>query len=151
MDKLDGMDAYLKKLDMIQKKAPGRLIEHLDKEGRKVVSEYRKTVRQNAYENPNKQKGHLRTGMKTTFTEKKNGNYEKGIYNDSKKAPHYHLVEYGHKLVKGTRPTKGALSTQKVIGVVKPKRYFYKSFVKSIHKIEKGREKLISKLYKELM
>ena len=149
-NQVEGLDDYLKKLDMVQKKAPARIMDELDKEAKTIVRSYRKMIKVNAQENPKKKRNHLRNGMKYTETEKKQGEYEKGVFNDSKKAPHYHLVEHGHKLVKGKRGRKGEPSQQRVIGQVKGKKYFFKTFTTLIPKIEKDREKLLNKAFKEL-
>ena len=136
-NQVEGLDDYLKKLDMVQKKAPARIMDELDKEAKTIVRSYRKMIKVNAQENPKKKRNHLRNGMKYTETEKKQG-------------PHYHLVEHGHKLVKGKRGRKGEPSQQRVIGQVKGKKYFFKTFTTLIPKIEKDREKLLNKAFKEL-
>ena len=53
-NQVEGLDDYLKKLDMVQKKAPARIMDELDKEAKTIVRVYRKMIKVNAKENPKK-------------------------------------------------------------------------------------------------
>ena len=86
--KIEGVEEFGKKLKTIEKKAPDRIIRELDRQGNKL----RRAVRANT---PVKT-GKLRKGYRLTQVEKIRGGYQKGLYNS---APHFHLVEKGHRKV----------------------------------------------------
>ena len=69
------------KLKTVEKKAPDRIIDKLDDEGKKLRVAMRK--------NTPKITGKLSKGYRLTPVEKARGGYEKGLYN---KAPHHHLA-----------------------------------------------------------
>jgi hypothetical protein len=86
--KVEGAEEFQKKLKTIEKKAPDRIIEKLDEEGKKL--------RVAARDNTPKVTGKLRKGYKLLPVEKIQGGYQKGMTNT---APHFHLVEKGHRKV----------------------------------------------------
>jgi len=86
--KVEGIDEFQEKLKTIEKKAPDRIIEKLDEVGKKL--------RVAARDNTPKVTGKLRKGYKLLPVEKIQGGYQKGMTNT---APHFHLVEKGHRKV----------------------------------------------------
>jgi hypothetical protein len=86
--KMEGLEEFQEKLKTIEKKAPDRIIEKLDEEGKKL--------RVAARDNTPKVTGRLRKSYKLLPVEKIQGGYQKGMTNT---APHFHLVEKGHRKV----------------------------------------------------
>lgn len=86
--KIEGLEEFQEKLKTIERKAPDRILDKLDEEGKKL----RKEVR----DNTPKKTGKLRKGYKLTQVEKVQGGYQKGLYNNH---PTFHLVEKGHRKV----------------------------------------------------
>jgi len=87
--KVEGIDEFQEKLKTIEKKAPDRILDKLDEVG--------KELRKQAMNNTKKGKtGNLRKGYKLLPVEKIKGGYQKGMTNT---APHFHLVEKGHRKV----------------------------------------------------
>lgn len=86
--KIEGVEEFEKKLKTIEKKAPDRIIRELDRQGNKL--------RRAARANTPVKTGKLRKGYRLTQVEKIRGGYQKGLYNS---APHFHLVEKGHRKV----------------------------------------------------
>ena len=84
--KVEGAEEFQKKLKTIEKKAPDRILDKLDEEGKKLKKQ--------AKANTKKKTGNLRKGYKLLPTEKIQGGYQKGLTNT---APHFHLVEKGHR------------------------------------------------------
>lgn len=87
--KLQGLEEFREKLKAVERKAPDRIHEKLDAEGRALL----KAVRDNTPVGP---KGNLRKGYRLAPVEKIQGGYQKGLYT---RAPHFHLVEKGHRKV----------------------------------------------------
>ena len=85
---IKGVDEFQEKLKLIEKKAPDRILDKLDEEG--------KELRKKARANTPKVGGRLRKGYKLLKVEKIKGGYQKGMTNT---APHFHLVEKGHRKV----------------------------------------------------
>lgn len=86
--KIEGIEEFQNKLKLIERKAPDRILDKLDKEGNKL----RRAVRKNTPVRT----GKLRKGYRLTKVEKIQGGYEKGLYS---KVPYFHLVERGHRKV----------------------------------------------------
>ena len=86
--KIEGLEEFQEKLKTIEKKAPDRILDKLDEEGKKL--------RVAARDNTPKVTGKLRKGYKLTQVEKIQGGYQKGLYNNY---PTFHLVEKGHRKV----------------------------------------------------
>ena len=85
---IKGLSEFQEKLRLIEKKAPDRILDKLDDEGKKL--------RIAARNNTPKKSGKLKKGYRLTPTEKVKGGYQKGLYN---KHPTFHLVERGHRKV----------------------------------------------------
>lgn len=98
------------KLKTVEKKAPDRIIDKLDDEGKTFV----KAAKENT---PRGKTNKLYKGWRHEPVEKVRGGYEKGIRN---KAPHHHLVNNGHRRVTpGGRVvgwTNGLFYKEKTIG-----------------------------------
>ena len=86
--RIDGLAEYREKLKLVEKRAPDRIIDKLDKTG----NELRKKTR----EKTPKKIGKIQKGYKLLPVEKVRGGYQKGMTNT---APHFHLVERGHRKV----------------------------------------------------
>lgn len=141
---LYGLDEFENKLDLVNKKAPARIMTYLEKEGTQLKTAYRKRLKKEAFENPKKKKNHLRKSLSIKNVKKVGTNvskdYENDIKIDYKVAPHYHLVEHGHDIVRDG----------KVFGRVKGKKYFKKTILDNEKKFEKQRHKLIDEILKDL-
>lgn len=138
---LYGAKEFEEKLEVCQKRAPARIITYLEKEGKQIRTAYRKKLKQEAKSNPKKKRNHLRDGLKVNDIDKKDNDYKNRLRMDYGISPHYHLVEYGHNVVRN----------EKIFGRVKGKYYFKRTILDMEKKIEKQRHKLTEKLYKELM
>lgn len=137
----NGLDEYLDALDVCMRKAPGRCIEELRRESRQVVNAYRRRVK------PHSITGNLAKGIKANKNIEKQGDkYNAFIEDNYKKAPHFHLVERGHDLVKGGRKGRGG----RVIGKVQGKKYFEKTLEEEEPKLQKRRERELEKIFREL-
>ncbi len=86
--KVDGLEEFEEKLKLIERRAPDRILDELDRQGNKL--------RRAARANTPVKTGKLRKGYRLTQVEKIRGGYQKGLYNS---APHFHLVEKGHRKV----------------------------------------------------
>ena len=86
--KIEGLEEFQEKLKTIEKKAPDRIIDKLDDEGKKL--------RKEARANTPKVTGKLRKGYKLLPVEKIQGGYQKGMTNT---CGYFHLVERGHRRV----------------------------------------------------
>lgn len=127
----DGLEDLQDKLDLANKRAPGKIIERMDKLGNKV----RTAARNETPVGPKKKKkgNRLKYNYKLTPTKKVGGVWTKGMWN---KAPHFHLVKYGHKVVKG----------KKVVGIARGVDYVEKGVTKIEDSIDKEFEKMIDDL-----
>lgn len=159
----DGMDEFLAAVDTIQRKAPGRMIDELEREGRQVVNTYKRALR------PYEYTGNLRRGQKSQKSATKRDNdYAVAVYR-TRKASHTHLFNEGHNVVprgpdrklyrakKGTGtardgktpikqyPSKGGLSR------VQGRNVLETTLNREEPKLQKKREQMVEKVFKELM
>lgn len=143
MGKYDyGFDEYLKKLEKVRRETPLVMKEELEQEQKQIRAAYRRRVKAGAREKPDGRK-HLRNGMQPTEVVKYRGDVEAALYNDYKKAPHYHLVERGHDLVRGRY-------FKKKIGRVRGKYYFRDTIKEMTPKIERQRRRMAYKAFQEV-
>lgn len=91
------------KIKAIEHRAPDKILNRMDKEGNALRRELRDAT-------PEGPTGNLKKGWKTERANNEYGTYVKKINSE---APHYHLVERGHRLTDHTGT--------KQIGVVKGK------------------------------
>lgn len=138
----EGMDEFLDALDTCMEKAPGRCMEELKSEGNSLARAYKKRIA------PHRITGNLAKGMNFDKNDirKENGSYVGFIKNDDRKAPHFHLVEYGHDMVKGGPKGGGG----HVVGHVKGKLYLAKTLAAEEKRLQKKRERAIEKILREL-
>lgn len=94
-----GLEEFQRKLKTVEKKAPDRIRDQLDKQGKNL----RKGIRENTPVGISKRKK-LINSFKLNEVEKSNGGYSKGLRSN---APHFHLVERGHRLVDKNGKTIG--------------------------------------------
>lgn len=91
---IKGLEEFQKKIQTIEKKAPDRILNELDRQGNKL----RKAMRENSpvsdRNKPNRKR--IKYSYKLDPVKKVGGGYSKGLYN---KAPHHHLVNNGHRKV----------------------------------------------------
>ena len=80
--KVDGLEEFEEKLKLIERRAPDRILDELDRQGNRL--------RRAARANTPKKTGKLRKGYRLTPVEKIQGGYQKGLYNNY---PTFHLVE----------------------------------------------------------
>lgn len=90
---LKSLDKFSDKLKLIEKKAPGRIIERYDKLGNKIKKELKSATPVSDRKKP--QNKRLSTGWTAEKTTKEYGVYVKRIRN---KRPHFHLIERGHRV-----------------------------------------------------
>ncbi len=128
--KLEGVEEFREKLRLIEKKAPDRILNKLDDEGKKL--------RKQARANTPKITGNLRKGYKLLPVEKVVDGYQKGMTN---KAPHFHLVEKGHRKV-----TPGG----RVIGWTPGKFYLEKTVKEMDEPIAESLKNWLDELFQEL-
>lgn len=138
---LYGADAMVQALDACQKHAPARIMDELEAEAKLIRRLYRKRVKTEAKENTRTKK-HLRLGMTYDQPEPDADGYKCEMYNNYKKAPHYHLVENGH-IMKS--------HSGKIIGYVEGKKYFARSMEEAEPKIDKQRDKFVDTVFKEVI
>lgn len=138
----DGMDEFLASVDKVQREAPGYLVDELRREARQVVNTYKRRV------TPVSHTGNLKKGIEFKKDEvyKKGMDLEAYVYDNTKKAPHFHLVERGHDQVVGPRKDKGG----KVVGKVAGKYYFRNSVDENEEKFQRSRERAFRKILKGL-
>ena len=84
-----GLEEFKEKLKTVERKAPDRIINELDRQGNKL----RKASRENT---PVGKTGKLKKSYKLNQVEKVRGGYSKGMRNAD---PKHHLVNNGHRKV----------------------------------------------------
>lgn len=138
----DGMDEFIDAVDTIQREAPARLVKELRREARQVVNAYKKRVK------PHRITGNLEKGIqfKKNDVYVRGQDYEAEIKDNSKKAPHFHLVERGHDQVVGGRKGKKGV----VVGRVDGKYYFERTLEQEAPRLQASRERYIERIMKEL-
>lgn len=129
--KIEGLEEFQEKIRTIEKKAPDRILDKLDDEGKKL----RVALRNNT---PKGKTGNLRKGIRLLPVEKIKDGYQKGITN---KSPHYHLVERGHRKVS---------KTGKEIGFVPGKFYLEKTVKQEEDPLMNELDNWLNELFKEL-
>lgn len=87
---IEGLGEFTNKIKLIQKKLPDKSINTIDKHSRRVTREYKKRVKSI------KNTGNLSKGMRAMETMPESGDWVGGVKSF---APHFHLIEYGHKVV----------------------------------------------------
>ncbi len=128
--RLEGAEEFQKKLKTIEKKAPDRIIDKLDEEGKKLIKQART--------NTPKKTGKLRKGYKLLPVEKIQGGYQKGLTNT---APHFHLVEKGHRKVS---------KSGKELGWTEGKFYLERTVKEMEEPITQELENWLDELFREL-
>lgn len=128
--KVEGLEEFEKKLRIIEKKAPDRILKELDRQGN--------YLRRQARKNTPVKTGNLRKGYKLTKTEKIAGGYQKGLYNT---APHHHLVHNGHRKVS---------QSGKLLGWTPGLFYIDKTVAEEEGKINAELQNWLDTLFKEL-
>ena len=128
--KIEGVEEFEKKLKTIEKKAPDRIIRELDRQGNKL--------RRAARANTPVKTGKLRKGYRLTQVEKIRGGYQKGLYNS---APHFHLVEKGHRKVS---------KSGKELGWTEGKFYLERTVKEMEEPITQELENWLDELFREL-
>lgn len=157
---MEGVDEFIHKVNIIQQRAPGRIIDELERESRSIVRMYRKRIA------PHKLSGNLAKGTKAqkgaTIRKIAGGkDYVNNVYT-TETAHHFHLFEEGHKMVPrgdgrvvyGTKkkakpykryPSKGGVT------VVNGQHIFKNMMRAEEPKLQKKREKMVNKIFEELM
>lgn len=156
------MEEFLNAVDTIQRKAPGRMIEEVEREARQLTNVYKKALK------PYEYTGNLRRGQKAQKgATKRRGDYASVVYR-TRKAAHTHLFNDGHNVVprgpdKKTRKPKG-MGTAKD-GKTPIKQYQGKGGLSRVKgrnvlentvrseepKLQKKRERMVEKIFRELM
>jgi hypothetical protein len=140
--KIEGLEEFQEKLKTIERKAPDRIIDKLDDEG--------KELRNNIRKNMAKETGSLRKGVKLLPVEKVRGGWQKPVVNE---APHYHLVEHGHRMVVGGALEDGKRNrggTGRVVGWVPGRFYLERTVKEQEEPIMEELENWLEDLFQEL-
>lgn len=157
---MEGVDEFVRKVNTIQQRAPGRIIDELERESRSIVRMYHKRIA------PHKLSGNLAKGTRaqkgaTVMKMLESKDYSNSIYR-TKRAPHFHLFEEGHKVVprgdgrgvygmkKKAKPYKRYPSKGGVT-VVNGQHIFDNMMRAEEPKLQKKREKMVDKIFEELM
>ena len=143
---IKGLDKFADKLKTVQKKAPGRIIDKYDKAAKDLKKKLKKATPYNPngrYDGkPKTSKQHLRGRWKANRTRKTGGIYHTEVYST---APHFHLVERGHAVLKwGRKPTKNGKSYV-------PGKFFFKKEIESLEpELNELPEKVIDEIFNDL-
>lgn len=157
---MEGVDEFVRKVNIIQQRAPGRIIDELERESRSIVRMYHRRIA------PHKLSGNLSKGTRaqkgaTVMKMLEGKDYSNSIYR-TKKAPHFHLFEEGHKVVprgdgrgvygmkKNAKPYKRYPSNGGIT-VVNGQHIFKNMMRAEEPKLQKKREKMVDKIFEELM
>lgn len=130
---INGMDEFREKLKLVEKKAPDKIINKLNRLGGKLRSA--------AKENTPKLKPEgtrISESYKLHSVERGSDFYEKGMSNT---APHFHLVEHGHRKV-----TPGG----REVGFVPGQFFLEKTIEEMKEPINSELKRWLNKLYNEL-
>lgn len=130
---IDGLNEFIEKISLVEKRAPDKIINKLNRVGGKL----RTAAKANTPMLKSKGKTIVKS-YKLYPVEKVGGSYQKGIANT---APHFHLVENGHRKVTPSGNEVGFVEGQ----------FFFEKTVKEMEQpIAAELEKWLDKLYKEL-
>lgn len=132
--KIDGVEEFQKAIKTVERKAPDRILDKLDEEGRAFV----KAAKENTPDSGRKHNKKLKTGWVTEPVEKIGKGYQKGIRN---KRPHHHLVNNGHRQV---------TESGKVIGWVNGRFYTEETVAQEESGTNRRLEEWLNELYEEL-
>lgn len=127
---IKGLEEFNEKLRLVEKKAPDRILEKLDNEGKQL----RKAMKANTP----KDRGKLQKGYKLTPVTKGGNGYSKGIVN---KNPVHHLVNNGHRKV-----TPGG----NVVGMVEGQFYVEKTVAQEEGPLMNRLDSWLGTLFEEL-
>lgn len=143
---IEGIAKFTDELELIQRKMPDKAIVVIDRQANRIVREYRKMVK------PIRRTGNLSRRMRPKKAHPDGHDWVGGV---KSYAPHFHLVEYGHRMVprgaSGQRKKKSEKEIQRQSKkFVRGKYYLKKScglserlFTKDIDKmIEEGMDVL---------
>lgn len=128
---IKGLEEFADKLKTVEKKAPDRILNELDRQGNYLRRQSRKNT-------PVGKTKNLQKGYKLEQVEKVSGGYRKGMYN---KAPHHHLVNNGHRKVS---------QSGKVLGWTAGLFYIEKTVAQEKGIIYSELQQWLNKLYSEL-
>jgi hypothetical protein len=128
--RIKGLDEFQAKLKTVERKAPDRILDKLDAEGK----ELKKAVRKNTP----KRTGKLKKSWKLAPVEKIQGGYQKGLYS---KDPKFPLVEKGHRKV---------TQSGKEIGWTPGKFFLEKTVKEREEETAEELDKWLDELFKEL-
>lgn len=129
------LEEFTKKVNAIDKTSPDEIYKGMDSIGNKVKKELKAASPVGGGRKSLKKR--MSERWRASQSVKKHNTYEKGIRNT---APHYHLVERGHRLVKNG----------KEIGYVDGQRFTEKALNKIEPEINRDIEKLFDKLVGDL-
>lgn len=134
---------FTEKVKLASKKSPSKIYKGMDKIGRKLRKELKDATPVSKVNKPAKKR--LKARWRLSKTEREYNTYETKIRST---APHYHLVERGHRLVspytrKGAKLKDGGKNLGKVEG-----QYFAK---RVLDQAEPRVDKEIEKLFDEIL
>lgn len=109
---IQGITEFTEDLERVQRSLPDKAINTIDRHSRRVVREYRKRIK------PIRKTGNLSRGMRSMKAQPEGNDWVGG---NKSYAPHFHLLEYGHKVVPIKGRSKGWSSgTAKKDGYARP-------------------------------
>lgn len=87
---IQGISEFTDQLDTVQRKLPDKAITVIDRQANRIVREYRRMVK------PARRTGNLSRRIKSKKAQPDGHDWVGGV---KSYAPHFHLVEYGHRFV----------------------------------------------------
>lgn len=124
------------KIRTINKKAPGKIIDRMDKLGRKTVKHVKSRTPESKSKKTSRER--LRNRYKAYDIERKGDSWEKPI---GSTAPHFHLVERGHDMV---------LRSGKFVRRIEGKSYFEKAMDEFESTIDTEMDKMVDDIFADL-
>lgn len=138
--KITGLDEFTEKISLVEKKAPDRILNRLEKEAK----ETKKLAKRNSpdgHDMEKKRSKKLKNSWKSSQVIRTQGDYQVEIWS---KAPHFHLMERPHVYV------VGSLHNRRVVGY-HPGLFFFKRTIEGLDvKFQSEREGWLNELYEEL-
>lgn len=155
------MEEFLNAVDTIQRKAPGRMIEEIERESKQVANLYKRRIRQVKLSGNLSRGTKAQKGVTLRDLAQQRKDYASSVYR-TQKAPHFHLFEDGHRVVprgkgKGVYgkkknpkpyrryPSKGGLS------FVQGRHEFKRMIDQEEPRLQKRRERMVESIFRELM
>lgn len=138
---LSGFDELQEDLKKAIDYYPDMAEKELEKQGKK----FKKQAKENTLQVTKKRTGNLTSGYRTTKALGYRGNIEVHFMAESKKNPHFHLVEHGHVLYAGGKNKHASVES----GFVPGKHMIQKTALEYQEQLPKAMEAMRDKILKE--